>query len=360
MNLFALFAFVVGVTVTTGQTTPIPNPCDGLRDNDGVGYMPDETDCARFYQCERHGTTVSSHHLTCRSGLYWNQAILVCDWPANVQCTAESVVPNPCDGLRDNDGVGYMPDETDCARFYQCERHGTTVSSHHLTCPPGLYWNQGVLVCDWPANVQCTAGSVVSVCKPDLYLPFNGTLQDYSGDNVAVEKVGVSSLVIFGSFSSRIQLRIPSFSNMDFGNVLVISFLFKQLRATSNDQAIVTNAVCMEGGSIYITTNMSTVSFRVINDGGVSHELSVSYPNTAALKSVKLTVNNNLMKAEVNSASDQRTFSGNISRSQCGIHVGLGNGYDSFDGQLKALKVSTCIPTTFALEQKVEDNPTPF
>ncbi|XP_071104640.1 protein PIF-like [Haliotis cracherodii] len=347
MNLFALFAFVVGVTVTTGQRAPVPNPCDGRGDNDGVGYMPDETDCARFYQCQRHGTTVSSHHLTCPSGLYWNQAILVCDWPANVQCTAGSVVPNPCDGRGDNDGVGYMPDETDCARFYQCERHGTTVSSHHFTCPSGLYWNQAILFCDWPANVQCTAGSVV--CKPDLYLPFNGTLQDYSGDNVAVETLGVSSLVKFGIFSSKIQLSIPSFSNMDFGNVLVISFLFNQLHATSNAQSIVTNAGCQNTASIYITTTNSTVSFRVINDGGVSHDLSVNYPDINALKSVKLTVNDNMMKAEVNSDYDIGMFSGNIRRSQCAIYVGPVNGYDAFDGQLKALKVSTCLTTPLVL-----------
>ncbi|XP_046331636.2 SCO-spondin-like [Haliotis rufescens] len=582
------------VTETCNSTCPVGDPCDGCRYDNGVGYMPDETDCARFYQCVRPGTTVSSHHKTCPPGLYWNQGVLVCDWPANVQCTAGSVattsstvqnnvpsacdgsirgssadpakyekldhgiwtempcppgttyssttctcvsggsllaavdgnwtewtvttgdcsasygrgsrtisrtrtctnpapsnggadcvgsatgdysencntvgypvdgnwtewavttgacsvpcgegsraitrtrtctnpapsnggadcvgsdreddtetcnstcpVGDPCDGCRYDNGVGYMPDETDCARFYQCVRPGTTVSSHHKTCPPGLYWNQGVLVCDWPANVQCTAGSVATtsstvqnnvpsacdgsirgssgdqakyekldhgiwtempcppgttyssttctcvsggsllaaVCKAELYLPFNGTVQDYSGYNVAVQNVGVSAFSGYGIFNNNIQLRILRFSNMHFGNVLVISFLFRQTQATSNAQAIVTNADCEEAGSIYITTSTSTVSFRVINDGGVIHELSVSYSNTIAMNSVKLTVNNNLMKAEVNSVSDQRTFSGNIRRSQCAIQVGHGNGYDFFHGQLDELKVYTCIPT---------------
>ncbi|XP_071104579.1 protein PIF-like [Haliotis cracherodii] len=316
----------------------VGDPCDGCRYDNGVGYMPDETDCARFYQCVRPGTTVSSYHKTCPPGLYWNQGVLVCDWPANVQCTAGSVatttstvqinVPSACDGsIRGSSG--------DQAK-YEILNHGIWTE---MPCAPGTTYSSTTCTC-------VSGGSVLAAgCKAELYLPFNGTVQDYSGYNVAVQNVGVTAFSGYGIFNNNIQLRILRFSNMHFGNVLVISFLFRQTQATSNAQAIVTNADCEEAGSIYITTNTSTVSFRVINDGGVRHELSVSYSNTAAMKSVKLTVNNNFMKAEVNSASDQRTFSGNIRRSQCAIQVGHGNGYDFFRGRLDELKVFTCIPT---------------
>ncbi|XP_046331628.2 protein PIF-like [Haliotis rufescens] len=325
-------------TETCNTECPVGDPCDGCRYDNGVGYMRDETDCARYYQCVRPGTTVSSHHRTCPPGLYWNQGVLVCDWPANVQCTAGSVaatastvqitVPSACDGsIRGSSG--------DQAKYEKLD-HGIWTE---MPCPPGTTYSSTICTC-------ISDGLILAAgCKPDLYLPFNGTVQDYSGYNVAVQNVGVTAVSGYGIFNNNIQLRILRFSNMDFGNVLVISFLFRQTQATSKAQAIVTNADCEEAGSIYITTNTSTVSFRVINDGNVTHELSVSYSNTAAMNSVKLTVNNNLMKAEVNSAYDQRTFSGNIRRSQCAIQVGHGNGYDFFRGQLDELKVYTCIPT---------------
>jgi len=48
------------------------------------GFYPHESDCQQYYQCANG----KPHQNTCRDGLLWNQALNVCDWAANVQCSA--------------------------------------------------------------------------------------------------------------------------------------------------------------------------------------------------------------------------------------------------------------------------------
>ena len=50
-----------------------------------TGYYPDPKDCNSFYQCA-DGITYWKH---CPEGLYFNPVNKVCDWPRNVECTAE-------------------------------------------------------------------------------------------------------------------------------------------------------------------------------------------------------------------------------------------------------------------------------
>jgi len=46
---------------------------------------PHKSDCQKHYQCANG--KLQEH--TCQGELLWNQALLVCDWPANVQCSLE-------------------------------------------------------------------------------------------------------------------------------------------------------------------------------------------------------------------------------------------------------------------------------
>ena len=40
----------------------------------------------------------------------------------------------------------------DCSLFWQCT---PSLTPCLLECPPGLYFNLALLVCDWPENVKC-------------------------------------------------------------------------------------------------------------------------------------------------------------------------------------------------------------
>merc|ERR1711936_1500712 len=64
---------------------------------------------------------------------------------------AALVRANPC---QNNEDV-YFPDPEDCGRFYMCV-DGSVVG--HMSCPDDLLWNNDLLTCDWPKNVECKPG----------------------------------------------------------------------------------------------------------------------------------------------------------------------------------------------------------
>merc|ERR1711971_311410 len=68
-----------------------------------------------------------------------------------LSAAAAVVRSNPCQ----NDVDVYFPDPEDCGRFYMCV-DGSVVG--HMSCPDGLLWNNELLTCDWPRNVECKPG----------------------------------------------------------------------------------------------------------------------------------------------------------------------------------------------------------
>merc|ERR1711971_780546 len=68
-----------------------------------------------------------------------------------LSAAAAVVRANPCQ----NDEDVYFPDPEDCGRFYMCV-DGSVVG--HMSCPDGLLWNNELLTCDWPRNVECKPG----------------------------------------------------------------------------------------------------------------------------------------------------------------------------------------------------------
>merc|ERR1712179_841014 len=50
----------------------------------------------------------------------------------------------------------FYPNPEDCGSYYKCNAGGAPVL---MPCPPGLYWNTELRVCDWPSNVECEADS---------------------------------------------------------------------------------------------------------------------------------------------------------------------------------------------------------
>ncbi|XP_071104578.1 protein PIF-like [Haliotis cracherodii] len=321
------------------------DPCRGCRYANGIGYLPDPDDCARFIQCQepRPGTSAIFHNMQCSPGLYWNQQHLVCDWPANVVCTVEAADETfaPPTAAPSTSAPSSLCDGSTKAKSgntaqYQQLIHGNWITRY---CAPGTVYSSTSCICITGQN------DASPVCQAEVYLPFNGDVNDHSANNYYVQNTGiVTTSRGHGVFSNNTQLRILRFSNMHFGNTLIISFSFKQTQTTSKTQAIVTNDDCGHGGSIYITTQGSTVYFRVDNSNNVMHTLNITYTATTSLIEVKLIIKNGLMKAEVNTSSKQMAFDGNIGKSQCAMQIGYGTGLDFFHGVLEEFKVFICDP----------------
>lgn len=52
--------------------------------------------------------------------------------------------------------AGNHADPDNCYGFIMCDVAG---NAHEMDCPTGLAFNPSLLVCDWPENVECEAGS---------------------------------------------------------------------------------------------------------------------------------------------------------------------------------------------------------
>ncbi|KAJ8925511.1 hypothetical protein NQ315_009350 [Exocentrus adspersus] len=53
-----------------------------------------------------------------------------------------------CPEEDENSHATYFPHETECGKFYECHNGESVI----LECPPGLYWDAKVNVCNWDVN----------------------------------------------------------------------------------------------------------------------------------------------------------------------------------------------------------------
>ncbi|XP_046656308.1 probable chitinase 10 [Daphnia pulicaria] len=78
------------ITSTTAKPITVKTKPTTTKSSAGVffcptpnGLFPDPASCSNFYSCSNG----QAFKMACGSGLYFNPTLLVCDWPANVQCT---------------------------------------------------------------------------------------------------------------------------------------------------------------------------------------------------------------------------------------------------------------------------------
>merc|ERR1712136_491075 len=123
----------------------------------------DADDCSVFYNCDYNIQEPCPS--TCPPGLLYNDILKVCDWPSEVQgCGTES---RAMESDEEVEGPACSPEERyncagltvpqrdadDCSVFYNCDAN--IQNPCPSTCPPGLLFNQELMVCDWPTSVQC-------------------------------------------------------------------------------------------------------------------------------------------------------------------------------------------------------------
>lgn len=153
-----------------GQDPPVTN--DPLCQEDGIYFLPHESDCTKFYEC----VFGDKYTLECPAGLHFNPEAQVCDFPELAGCepgstgtpmdtttpqltetpwtelttTDEPVITTPQSSCPP-DGVHYLPYPGDCAKFIICNEGEMIVQE----CPAGLHFNPEIGNCDFPENAGC-------------------------------------------------------------------------------------------------------------------------------------------------------------------------------------------------------------
>ncbi|CAL1545376.1 unnamed protein product [Lymnaea stagnalis] len=373
--------------LTTTERPNIPEICEGGAMVNGVSYRSHWADCTKFIQCSfTPDGAVNVFIKSCRHGMYWDQTKLACDNARNVDCPYDLCkVP----------GYERAPSTTNCRGYWICEA-GKSVGH---CCPPQhsydatvgcvpdprcndpcdegnplnvcdkrgvnrqpLVFEQSVAGQGWDRK-SCSPGTAFNIkacacifrteinkteihCEPELYLPFNGDIKDESGNNNYLQVDGVKVVDGTGYFDGKSLIRVPRFSNMDFGSTLIIKLRYKEEgggSAGGQPQALVANGDCNRPSSLYMVTGQGRAEMGLRTSQG--DNVSVSIPsNGAGWKEAVLIADDSVLQGTVTGVSYQTIFTGSIETSRCAMQIGRGTEFKHFTGYMDDVTVYLCRP----------------
>ncbi|XP_065561191.1 LOW QUALITY PROTEIN: probable chitinase 10 [Artemia franciscana] len=175
-------------TTTTQTTTTTQKPIAPESCIQGEYYPDPSGGCNKFAACVGGNLIM----MNCAPGLSWNADGKYCDYPENVDCervasiaatmsmsftapvAAPAVTQSSTDKRQevtpgtDVDSMIKVDYAQPCATGQlapmpgNCNQYQLCVYDKWLamTCPEGLHWNQGSLICDWPSNANCKAEEI--------------------------------------------------------------------------------------------------------------------------------------------------------------------------------------------------------
>ena len=118
----------------------------------------------------------------------------------------------------------------------------------------------------------------ISGCKPELYIPFNRTADDRSGNWLSVGNEFVEVDAGFGRFNGKSRLIVPRFTNFGGISTLVIKAKYTSDKMNmSAPRAVVSNSDCGNDPSILITEDDDRIHFGV-RTTATNYFLSTSVP----------------------------------------------------------------------------------
>ncbi|KAK3591864.1 hypothetical protein CHS0354_005067 [Potamilus streckersoni] len=384
--------YATTTTATTIVPSKEPSLCDQCRMINGVGYNRHPYDCNQYIQCYfGPNGRIEPVYRKCPFGQFWNQDILTCDRSELVNC--------PQDKCKDPTVKFYKyNDPNNCCGYWECSSGKATAKccgkglSFHPTfgcyanpsctdmCPsqditPGCdtrplwgaptKYEQYVGAGRWvamdcapgtaynPSDCMCSLHSAIVpkyVCKPEVYINFNGDTNDKSGKNVHIinENVqiiweGSNGRGKFDGNSSR--LIIPRFSNADFGGDLVIKMKYKEYIQSSKDkglQAMMTNGDCGDDPSIVIAKVPGYVLLGTKTTQSKSFAMATL--TTKIWRDVVFIHDEKKLEGRVCGASLNEWSLGKIQSTHCGIQIGHGSGLQNFKGELDDIYIYQCKP----------------
>ncbi|XP_059161944.1 protein PIF-like [Physella acuta] len=383
----------LSTTTTTLSTTPkpyIPEVCEDSEFVNGVGYKSHWSDCTKFIQCSfQPDGSVDVFIKSCGHGTFWDQKSLTCNHANSTDC--------PYDKCK-MDGFDRYPSSISCRGYWVCENGHST----GYCCPPQHVYDPvfGCVADDQcldecgdrvqPDNcdkravpgrplmfeqkldgqgwvlLPCASGTAFNRqacqcleslqlndtdihCEPELYLPFNGDIKDESGNNNFLQVDGVQVVDGAGYFDGKSLIRVPRFSNMEYGDTLIIKLRYKEEGSGSGPgqhQALIANGDCNKPSSLYIVTGQGQVNMGLQTQ--VGENVSVSIPSTSTgWKEAILTVENSNLLGSLNGVSFQTLFTGDIKTSKCALQIGRGTEFKHFSGYMDDILVYFCKPKGF-------------
>jgi len=135
--------------------------------------ISDSVQCDMFYDCLVNGKLTER---MCDDGFVFSEAIRMCDYPHNVDCTKRPKLQEPSPTRQQNceraNGFYKFPADISCQKFYHC-LEGV---AYEKTCPEGIIFDHTKGTCMHPdlANrAECPAHAVLNFKCPNMNQRFS-------------------------------------------------------------------------------------------------------------------------------------------------------------------------------------------
>ncbi|KAL4224775.1 Sushi [Mactra antiquata] len=368
-----------------------PNVCADCRLLNGVGYNSHPSDCNQYVQCFIGTRGVEPVYRRCPFGLFWDQDVLTCRYPENVNCPHDKCAtttgllaykhtdPNICcaywkcqfgRSVGECCGEGYsfspvhnrcVPDPTCTSK---CPYHDEvpacdlrpvldiTKYEQHLgngywllrDCAPGTTFDPTLCQCALFAMGPAPTIPTLNVCTPELHLPFTHGVEDVSKNKAPVTNFGVRVIDGAAYFDGNSRLIVNMFSNTDYGEHLVIKFRYQepiQGNYFGDLQALVTNGDCEDDPSVIIAKMPGYVLMGAKADSPASFAVPTMdqpWKDVVYYKSPKT------LEGNVCGGSFFDYVYGRVQRTHCALQIGYGTGLKPFHGLISDLRVYKCRP----------------
>lgn len=365
---------------------PVEDVCSGARIIDGVGYKNHDSDCDKFYQCYQGEKLQDKLTVPrqCPFGQFWDQDVPTCRtasevqcksdkcslrqlnshpmdsgncrtyWKCNLQksvgdccpegqrykkyrgCVKDTTCTDPCPGDSFHQGpCDSRPIFGDRSRYQQYVEGG--VKWHNMTCPENTQYSALECGCVYHKGYS-------TICKPELYLPFNGNFRDYSGNKREVINHGVQ-LTSNGmaKFDGNSYLEIKKFLDFSKETEVTIAVRFLETGNESRLRAIVSNSIESVQPSLLILNSPSNVHTMIKRDDNGISTLHTKL-NPENWNTVKLMHDENKLVLAVNEKVLGSWALGPIQDKNENLFIGKSKGFKNFKGFVDEVAVFACRP----------------
>ncbi|XP_045171931.1 uncharacterized protein LOC123533983 isoform X2 [Mercenaria mercenaria] len=194
--------------------------CSKGRFVDGIAYISKPGTCSEFLQCYKEANDLHVRIARCPFETFFDDVHSVCRHHEQLTCLTDPCVDTTVTSY-DHPGS--------CRAYWHCERR----RSRPACCPSGTSYVPGF---GCARNATCSdtcmdfgnLNQVIhALCKPELYMDFQGGLVDVSGNNLAMGIYNVELDGGTGAFFGKSHLKLWRFSGMSLGQHVTISFRFR-------------------------------------------------------------------------------------------------------------------------------------
>ena len=134
---------------------------------------------------------------------------------------------------------------------------------------------------------------IPSVCRPEVYLPFDTDTSDKSGSGVYIENVNVSVVQGVAYFNGEAELIIPRFANFEYAE-LVVAFTYLETPPSQGVTALVSNSdCCTSTPTMAVVKSYRNVHFLAKCNGGLvtTFQLPLHVRTNVLAKTIIITSN---------------------------------------------------------------------